>query len=90
MPIFNYECRKCGAKLRKLLTVEESKKVIACDKCNYVVYRIHTPPGAMVTEVLDNGVMPRAVERLADAERLNHERAKQAQERAVDDVFTKS
>lgn len=33
-------------------------------------------PSAAVKEILDNGAMPKAVERFADAERLYHERAK--------------
>lgn len=37
--------------------------------------RAPKPPTTNVAERLDNGLMPRAVERPADAERLYHERA---------------
>jgi hypothetical protein len=40
-----------------------------------ILVRTPKPPTSQVTEVLDNGAMPKRLERLADAERLYRERA---------------
>lgn len=71
MPQFKFVCPKCGFKKSRL-----SKDHFECEKCKAQMERNPTGPTNQVYERLDNGLMPRTVERLADAERLNKERAK--------------
>lgn len=73
MPLYYFQCSKCLKEQRRILTLEESKKEQACD-CGYSLRRTPKPPSSRVTETLDNGVMTRKLERLADAERLFAER----------------
>jgi hypothetical protein len=73
MPLYYFECCKCHKPHRKILTVDEAMKIQACE-CGYTLRRTPQPPSARVTEVIDNGIMPRRLERLADAERLFAER----------------
>jgi hypothetical protein len=66
----------CKAELVRFITPAEAKALPPCTKCGGGVKRTPRPPTAFVKERLDNGIMPRAVERPADAERLYHERAR--------------
>lgn len=76
MPIFNYQCLHCEESSRKLLTPEQASAVQLCKKCGAALERNVSPPTARVTETLDNGIMPRRLERLADAEQIYRDHAK--------------
>ena len=77
MPLYYYECEKCGTSTRRLLTPAEAKIVQPCiPPCEGFLKRTPKGPTAQVVERLDNGFMARALERPADAERLFRERAK--------------
>jgi hypothetical protein len=76
MPLYYYECSKCSWHYRKIQTPEEAEKTQICRAkgCTAELVRKPVAPSARVTEVIDNGIMPRRLERLADAERLFAER----------------
>lgn len=81
MPLYNFKCSgSCRTTRRKILEPDKLNTIIGktCWKpdCGGVWERDPTGPTNQVYERLDNGLMPRAVERLADAERLFKERAK--------------
>lgn len=77
MPTFNLKCCQCGASVRKLarsfLLVN-----LTCDACGGKLERNPDGPSASVMETLDNGLMPRRLERLRDSEQLHKERAMNA------------
>ena len=72
MPLFNMVCPNGHSK--KLLTSAATFDKVPVEKkmcqCGELMIRKATGPTANVKEVLDNGVMVRRVERLADIERL--------------------
>lgn len=72
MALFTYRCRSCGASARRIQAAADPP---TCAGCGKKMGRFENPPKAQVKEVLDNGVMSRRVERLADAEELYHDRA---------------
>jgi hypothetical protein len=74
MPLYYYRCCKCHRPCRKIQTPEEAAKLQSCE-CGYTLRREPKPPSTQVKETLDNGVMTKRLERLADAERLFAERA---------------
>lgn len=81
MPLFNVKCPN-GHK-SSILTFESSFDKIPsvkkkCKECGEEMVRDGTGPTSSVKEKLDNGMMPKAIERLSDAERLYHERATKA------------
>jgi hypothetical protein len=85
MPLLYGKCCKCQAS-KKFLTadtlwdnISAVRKVCSCGG-NFE--RDARGVNSMVMEVLDNGVMPRAVERLADIEELKRERLRNADENA--------
>lgn len=60
-----------------MLTVEAAKEEVSCKECGALLLRERKADiGAMLVESLDNGAMPRRVERLADAERIYKDHAK--------------
>lgn len=77
MPLFNFKCNSCGKEIRKILKSKEVEQFIGtkCPDCTGSFERAPTGPTTQVMERLDNGVSPRAVERLSEAERLFKERA---------------
>lgn len=76
MPLFNLKCTECGEVYRKI--ADSLEEVGDCKFCGAAVEWQAKGPSVQKKETLDNGVMPRAVERLADAERLFKERAMNA------------
>lgn len=72
MPLYYFKCSHCGKTSRRILKPEE----VAGQTCTCGAFttRDPQPPTTRVVETLDNGVMTRPVERLADAERLFKER----------------
>lgn len=81
--MYFFYCDTCSTKKRRFLTPAEAREPQPCYRpgkdshsiCYGALLRIPRPPTTNVVERLDNGLMPRAVERPADAERLYHERA---------------
>jgi hypothetical protein len=72
MPIYFYECKACSFVTRRLLSKE--LPYIDCN-CGATAQRCPKPPTVRITETLDNGVMVKRVERLADAEQIHDEMA---------------
>jgi len=71
MAQYKFLCSTCGFKKARL-----SLDPFDCPKCKSPMKRNASGPTNQVYEQLDNGLMPRKVERLADAERLFKDRAK--------------
>jgi hypothetical protein len=91
MPLYNFICPKCGNKRRRICSPAQAKIPIKCGDCSArdndgpnlpatanenTMERDPSGPTNQRYERLDNGLMPRAVERLVDAERLHKERSK--------------
>jgi hypothetical protein len=75
MPLFNLRCPHCYLFKRvfsdnyDFLTLQQR----TC-KCGYLMRRVVAGPSTSIVERLDNGAMPKAVERYSDAERIFKER----------------
>ena len=79
MPQYFFVCPVCHWPERRILSPEESKDPIPCtmtEGCSGILKRTPKPPTSKIVETLDNGAMPRRLERLADAERIFEERAR--------------
>jgi putative FmdB family regulatory protein len=74
MPLFNYRCSSCGLTKSVIRRFKAKKNPPSCS-CGTVMTRAPKPPSSRVVETIDNGVMPKRVEKLVDAERLFKERA---------------
>ena len=70
MPMYNFVCPN-GHKIR---TLSLHPQLPFCVKCGGQLFRDPQPPTVQTIERLDNGVSPRAVERLVNAEQLYKER----------------
>lgn len=73
MALYIYYCPACNSE-RNILN--KPSGYFSCLNCNTQMVRKPEGPSSQVMEKLDNGRMPRAIERLADAEELSKERAK--------------
>lgn len=49
MPIYEYECQKCGKKMTALLTVKECFKTLYCADCNTVLKKIFSTVSIKIT-----------------------------------------
>ena len=76
MPKYFLVCLDCKLVQVRLLDCGTKFSMVECKACGGKVRRTIKGPSVQVMEKLDNGSMVRAVERLADAERLSKERAK--------------
>jgi PHP family Zn ribbon phosphoesterase len=74
MALYKVVCSKCGHRDTTLAENPTVALATPCEKCGGSVSRTATGPGAQKVETLDNGLMARALERPADAERLYKER----------------
>ncbi len=74
MPLYHLRCAGCGRTDKKLTPNPVKDPETTCS-CGGVMKRAAKGPATRVMEKLDNGIMPRAVERDSDAERLMAERA---------------
>jgi hypothetical protein len=74
MPLYYFRCDTCARTFRRIMTPEEAKQPRACVCPTGQLVRDPHPPTSQVTETLDNGIMVKRLERLADAERLFAER----------------
>lgn len=81
MPVYNYSCTDCGVATKRLRPAAEGNLPFACDCGGQFERNPSAVPSIRVVEVLDNGIMTKAVERPADAERLFRERARQPKEK---------
>lgn len=75
MLLYNFVCSGCKKLVRKFLAIGQQTKRQTCD-CGAVLKRAAGGPSSQKMDVLDNGLMPRRIERLADAEALSRDRAK--------------
>lgn len=79
MPLYYFRCSKCFKRTAKILKVDAYAALRPADgiycSCNYWAPREMTGATSKAMEVLDNGLMARPIERLADAERIYSERA---------------
>lgn len=73
MALFDFQCPVCFIYIKKLASKEPE---IECDKCHVPMTRNNNPPNTQVKEVLDNGLQPKRIERLRDAEELYKNRKK--------------
>lgn len=76
MPKYNLICKDCGLRQIRILLAPNGITMVECKKCGGKCKRLVKGPSSRVMEKLDNGSMVRAVERLANAEELSQERAK--------------
>ena len=78
MPLFKWKCGVCGAKTRMLLT-QIPQGLPTCPNCpTEPLPELMEPDhdgSTSVMESLDNGIMPRKVERYRDIEELRHSHA---------------
>ena len=76
MPVYQLQCSCCGFLAKVIRKNPAAASEVACPACSESpMERITVAPTSRVTEVLENGLMTRRVERPADAERLYKERA---------------
>lgn len=75
MPLFYYACPACENRFPKLLSPDKAKEPQICPKCQKQAERAPQAPTTQVMEKIDNGLMARAVERPADAERIFKDRS---------------
>jgi hypothetical protein len=85
MPLFYGKCSNCGSR-KKFLTDEGdwdsiSESKLRCS-CSGKYIRDARGPFSSVKEILDNGAMPRAVERFEDIEELKRDRLSKADSNA--------
>lgn len=77
MPLYQFDCRECGAAVRLLLTVAQYKeKDLTCGSCNSKLHRAAVPPTSTSVEVRDNGLMARSVETYSNMEEMVKERSR--------------
>lgn len=75
MPLFYYWCEPCQNRFYKLLQTAPTSQKVECPKCSGEAVRAPQAPTTKSMEKIDNGLMARAVERPADAERMFKERS---------------
>jgi len=75
LPLFKLRCGRCE-KEKKVMRDSPPKE---CCPCGGEFQRAGNGPSSQVVERLDNGLMPKPLERLVDAERLHQERADNAE-----------
>jgi putative FmdB family regulatory protein len=88
MPLYYFRCGPCNSQIKVFCKPEKLQDERKCKTCGSNLVRNQQSPTTNVMEILDNGLMARAVERIADAEEVFKERArKDTLERAglVDD-----
>jgi putative FmdB family regulatory protein len=81
VPMYNFKCPQCRSQVRILRKVEKAADPVECPHCKVGMERAPMPPTSMVKEVLDNGLMSRKVERLANAEEIGRDRSKTKEDR---------
>jgi hypothetical protein len=74
MPLYKFVCLDCAEPTKKLMDSGASRLDLKC-KCGGSLVRDASPPNSVLYEALDNGAMPRRLERLQNAEELYRDRA---------------
>lgn len=72
MPMFHFRCEACEEPVSRLLPSDKVGPG-SCPKCKGKLKREPKGASSRTVEKLDNGAMPRAVERLSDIERMRKE-----------------
>lgn len=72
--LIKFVCKGCGKRRRMLFDSAGDVKAPSCS-CGQVLVRDADPPSSSMMETLDNGVMPRALERFQNAEELHKDHA---------------
>jgi len=80
MPLYKYKCPTCGLQARRILLARQKDEPQTC-VCGERLERDPSPPSSHVREVVDNGMMPRAVDRFSKAEELYKNRAKELEQK---------
>lgn len=80
MPLYYFRCTSCGEQVRKILTPQQASSKSYLCLCGGKLERTPLGPSSQAREVLDNGLMLRAVDRPAEAEELYRTRAKEVEE----------
>lgn len=75
MPLYRYKCTVCGDVKSSFREDGVSIKCLV-QGCEGEFKRDANPPTTTLYERIDNGLMPKAVERLDDIERMSRERSK--------------
>jgi hypothetical protein len=76
MPVFNFTCCKCSQPQRRLLDkISPSGYICSTVNCRGPLRRVAQAPSTQTLERLDNGCMPRALERLEYAQEIYDEHA---------------
>lgn len=76
MPLYYFKCSGCKSEFRKILEPLQAKYHEIFCPCGGKVTRLPKAPTTKVVETLDNGLMPKKLERLSEAERIFKERSK--------------
>ena len=72
MPLLKFKCETCGRPKERIIEVGQSPG--DCAYCGGLLLHAPTGPTCQVIEKIDTGSMGKAVERLADGQRLRDER----------------
>lgn len=78
MPIYRYKCPDCGKKIGKFLSSSKSKLPQTC-KCGSMLER-DAQGFTTIKETIDNGIMPKRSEQLANSPELIAERKQRGKE----------
>jgi len=71
MGLFYFECEFCKTIIKRIKHGRfEKKDYPQCKECGLRTKRMEKPPTSQVLETLDNGLMPKRLERFANAEEL--------------------
>lgn len=81
MPMYRFKCPECSSEVRILRRPEKAGDAVECPHCKVPMKRNAQGASSKVVEVLDNGIMSRRVERLANIEEINKERSKIKEDR---------
>ena len=77
MALYRFKCPDCGTERSRIAKAPTEQ---TCD-CGGAMDRVPGVPGVSVVEKLDNGIMVRPLERLADQPRLHQEKIRLAEKK---------
>lgn len=80
MPVFNLQCSNCGKTKKVLRKTEQDIKNILCE-CGSGMTRDTQPLTSKVTEIIDNGLMPKKVEVISNIKESIEERKQKHRDR---------
>lgn len=79
MPLFYFYCSNCQKKYRHILKQYSLGQKVSCVVCKSALERLVKAPTTQTTEIIDNGIMPKQVEKLMDVKELLEERSKKSE-----------